>query len=93
MKVLVLQSLEMLDAIMEDADNNRVLVWDHEWIFVEDKLDNHIIYGHHFSDNNKYREWRKEIEETDVLLYDLEHFFIIESATDLVKLLRKEKES
>lgn len=92
MKVLVLRSLEMLDAIMDDADNNRVLVWDHEWVFVEDKLDNNVMYGYHFRDNKKYREWRKEIEETDVLLYDLEHLFIVEAATDLVRLLRQLKE-
>lgn len=93
MKVLVLRSLEMLDAIMEDANNNRVLVWDHNWVFVEDKIDKNIVYGHHFHDNKKYRVWRKQIEETDVLIYDLEHLFIVETATDLVTLLRQLQES
>jgi hypothetical protein len=92
MKVLVLQSLEMLDAIMEDADNNRVLIWNHEWLFAEDKLNKQTVYGYHFKDNKKYRQWRKQIEETDVLIYDLEHLFIVETAMDLVKLLRQLKE-
>ena len=92
MKVLVLSSLELFDAVMADAKANNVLVWDHSWIFTEDRTGLDRIYGYNFEDNEAYQKWRKEIEETDVIIYDLKHLFIVPTATDLVKLLLQEAE-